>query len=358
MDQETHGNKGFIRNLGQVYQGRIDNVDDLSGNMSNSDNGVGSEAITVVNLGEKVSAVVETEVLNSNIEGLGLIERVVNQGASDGKRIGESLDEGTSSNSSNRVNETVLETVNVMNSGVTSSVNGENKDLGSQNEELGLRGGVINQEIRHVLRDGEVLNRVGQGSSRHSSISVSEVLLEIVIVIDSEENVGINGGNQRLEAKENELRSTKETVDESEAEVHLGGKSSRVIDMKCGDGDGTGGGGFKDNCDGEKVCRICHLTSEGLLEATDTTITATATSMDLIQLGCGCKDDLGFAHVNCAEAWFKLKGNRYMFFCLEVSFSTTFLLICIHVHRAQHAPTLSLFIAINFFFLRLCATGK
>lgn len=315
MDQETHGNKGFTRNLGQVYQKRIENVGDLSGNMSNSDSGVGSEALTVVNLGEKVSAVVETEVLNANIEGLGLIERVANQGASDGKRIGESSDEGTLSNSSNRVNETVLETVIGMNSGVTSSVNGENKNLGSQNEELGLRSGVINQEIRHVLRDGEVLNRDGQGSSRYSSNPVSEVVLETVIVIDSEENVGLNGGNQRLEAKENELRSSKETVDESEAEVHLGGKSSRVVDMKCGDGDGTGGGGFKDNCDGEKVCRICHLTSEVLLEATDTTITTSATSMDLIQLGCGCKNDLGFAHVNCAEAWFKLKGNRICEIC-------------------------------------------
>uniref|UniRef100_A0A2P2PXU3 RING-CH-type domain-containing protein n=1 Tax=Rhizophora mucronata TaxID=61149 RepID=A0A2P2PXU3_RHIMU len=40
--------------------------------------------------------------------------------------------------------------------------------------------------------------------------------------------------------------------------------------------------------------------------------------MDLIQLGCGCKDDLGIAHAHCAEAWFKLKGNT------SASFSSVF----------------------------------
>ncbi|KAJ6769992.1 ZINC FINGER RING-CH-TYPE [Salix purpurea] len=296
--------KDLLGNSGQVYQGRIENVGDLSGNMSNPDNGVGLETVTAVNLGEKVSAVV----LNVNMEG-----RVANQGASDRKIIGESLDEGTLSDSSDRVHEAVHETVIVMDSGVTSSVKGENRDLGSQNEELGLRGGVINQEIHHVLGDGAVLNRDGQGSGRYSSNSVDEVVRETVIVIDSEENAGINGGNQRLEAKENEMRSSEETVDESETEVHLGGKLPCVIDMTCGDG--AGGGGLKDNCDGEKVCRICHLTSEGLLEPTDTTTTATTTSMDLIQLGCRCKHDLGFAHLYCAEAWFKLKGNRICEIC-------------------------------------------
>ncbi|KAJ6333385.1 hypothetical protein OIU77_009287 [Salix suchowensis] len=268
--------KDLLGNSGQVYQGRIENVGDLSGNMSNSDNGVGLETVTAVNLGEKVSAVV----LNANMEG-----RVANQGASDRKTTGESLDEGTLSDSSDRVHETVLETVIVMDSG----------------------------EIHHVLRDGEVLNRDGQGSGRYSSNSGDEVVRETVIVIDSEENAGINGGNQRLEAKENEMRSSKETVDESETEMHLGGKLPCVIDMTCGDG--AGGGGLKDNCDGEKVCRICHLTSEGLLEPTDTTTTATTTSMDLIQLGCRCKHDLGFAHLYCAEAWFKLKGNRICEIC-------------------------------------------
>ena len=79
-----------------------------------------------------------------------------------------------------------------------------------------------------------------------------------------------------------------------------------MIDIK-----GTGGGRrqFKESWDGERVCRICHLNSEQSLESTDSTST-TAAAMDLIQLGCGCKDELGIAHSHCAEAWFKLKGNR------------------------------------------------
>jgi hypothetical protein len=32
-----------------------------------------------------------------------------------------------------------------------------------------------------------------------------------------------------------------------------------------------------------------------------------------IELGCSCKEDLAAAHKNCAEAWFKIKGNRLVF---------------------------------------------
>ncbi|KAK3012646.1 hypothetical protein RJ639_009191 [Escallonia herrerae] len=50
---------------------------------------------------------------------------------------------------------------------------------------------------------------------------------------------------------------------------------------------------------GEKVCRICHLGSECSAEVSD-----------LVELGCGCKDELGVSHLRCAETWFKQKGNR------------------------------------------------
>ncbi|MCI13975.1 hypothetical protein A2U01_0035100, partial [Trifolium medium] len=33
----------------------------------------------------------------------------------------------------------------------------------------------------------------------------------------------------------------------------------------------------------------------------------------LIMLGCACKDELGIAHRHCAEAWFKIKGNRDLY---------------------------------------------
>lgn len=50
----------------------------------------------------------------------------------------------------------------------------------------------------------------------------------------------------------------------------------------------------------QRVCRICHLNK--LENGKDL--------VDLIELGCGCKGELGFAHTVCAEAWFKLRGNR------------------------------------------------
>ncbi|KAL5697422.1 hypothetical protein ACHQM5_030739 [Ranunculus cassubicifolius] len=77
-------------------------------------------------------------------------------------------------------------------------------------------------------------------------------------------------------------------------------KHSCVIDVKCDN---------KEKCDGiEKVCRICHL-SGGDCPA--------GMTLDLIQLGCGCKNDLGSAHRHCGEAWFKLKGNRCCEICGE-----------------------------------------
>lgn len=67
-------------------------------------------------------------------------------------------------------------------------------------------------------------------------------------------------------------------------------KCSCVIDVKCGKSEGQS----------QRLCRICHLSkSENEKDL-----------MDLIELGCGCRGELGFAHLQCAEAWFKLKGNR------------------------------------------------
>ncbi|KAH6777606.1 RING/FYVE/PHD zinc finger superfamily protein [Perilla frutescens var. frutescens] len=54
-----------------------------------------------------------------------------------------------------------------------------------------------------------------------------------------------------------------------------------------------------------KDCRICHLSMD-------------ATNQDSgipIELGCSCKDDLAAAHKQCAEAWFKIKGNKICEIC-------------------------------------------
>jgi hypothetical protein len=50
----------------------------------------------------------------------------------------------------------------------------------------------------------------------------------------------------------------------------------------------------------EMNCRICHLGLES----------AAAESGAGIVLGCSCKDDLSCAHKQCAETWFKIRGNK------------------------------------------------
>ncbi|XP_068666299.1 uncharacterized protein [Aristolochia californica] len=74
----------------------------------------------------------------------------------------------------------------------------------------------------------------------------------------------------------------------------------------------TCGSGNTGNWDNEKVCRICHLSFDNRLDCSD-----------LIQLGCGCKDELGIAHRHCAEAWFKLRGNRLCEICGEAATNIT-----------------------------------
>ncbi|KAF5747597.1 hypothetical protein HS088_TW05G00322 [Tripterygium wilfordii] len=50
----------------------------------------------------------------------------------------------------------------------------------------------------------------------------------------------------------------------------------------------------------ERDCRICHLGLESNSHESGVPI----------ELGCSCKDDLAAAHKRCAEAWFKIKGNK------------------------------------------------
>ncbi|KAG9150229.1 hypothetical protein Leryth_009801 [Lithospermum erythrorhizon] len=59
----------------------------------------------------------------------------------------------------------------------------------------------------------------------------------------------------------------------------------------------------------ERDCRICHLTLDAWNQE----------SGFPIELGCSCKDDLAAAHKQCAEAWFKIKGNRTCEICGSVA---------------------------------------
>ncbi|KAH6765282.1 hypothetical protein C2S51_016531 [Perilla frutescens var. frutescens] len=79
--------------------------------------------------------------------------------------------------------------------------------------------------------------------------------------------------------------------------------SSHVIDIKC---DGFLG-------ENQRVCRICHLNAKE----------SGKNSMELIELGCGCKGELGVAHLHCAEAWFRVRGNRLCEICSETAKNIT-----------------------------------
>ncbi|CAN6442928.1 unnamed protein product [Victoria cruziana] len=59
----------------------------------------------------------------------------------------------------------------------------------------------------------------------------------------------------------------------------------------------------------ERDCRICHLSLEGGAQEPELPI----------ELGCSCKDDLAAAHKQCAEAWFKIKGNKTCEICGSVA---------------------------------------
>ncbi|AQK97952.1 uncharacterized protein LOC100193426 isoform 2 [Zea mays] len=54
-------------------------------------------------------------------------------------------------------------------------------------------------------------------------------------------------------------------------------------------------------------CRICHLGPEDDESAVP--------GSEVMLLGCGCKDELGAAHQQCAEAWFRIKGDRRCEIC-------------------------------------------
>lgn len=88
---------------------------------------------------------------------------------------------------------------------------------------------------------------------------------------------GAGGWSSRRASSASELSVAVEGPDAVEIKVHLG----KV----------------------ERICRICHLS---LLEEID----GSEEFGVPIELGCSCKEDLGTAHKNCAETWFKIKGNK------------------------------------------------
>ncbi|KAI3830027.1 hypothetical protein L1987_04159 [Smallanthus sonchifolius] len=66
----------------------------------------------------------------------------------------------------------------------------------------------------------------------------------------------------------------------------------------------------------KEQCRICHLNFEigGGGEVEDEYGDGGGGG-GAIELGCNCKGDLGAAHKQCAETWFKIKGNMICEIC-------------------------------------------
>lgn len=62
----------------------------------------------------------------------------------------------------------------------------------------------------------------------------------------------------------------------------------------------------------KRDCRICHLSMD-----------MTNHESGSIELGCSCKDDLVAAHKQCAEAWFKIKGNKTCEICGSIAHNVT-----------------------------------
>ncbi|KAF0923975.1 hypothetical protein E2562_007794 [Oryza meyeriana var. granulata] len=96
--------------------------------------------------------------------------------------------------------------------------------------------------------------------------------------------------------------------EEDAGEEHHRRKSSCVSECSLDDVDLEAGLAeiIKDSPEkAEKCCRICHLGLES----------AAAESGAGITLGCSCKGDLSYSHKQCAETWFKIKGNKICEIC-------------------------------------------
>ncbi|MBA0787854.1 hypothetical protein Gotri_028026 [Gossypium trilobum] len=280
MDQEKRGDCiGASVNLSQVGEC-------VGGNSKNPVNGVVSGTAIVENSEEKLCSSGENSDLRLQNDGF---ESCKNQEMDFGRGIGQN-DLGTNGNSSSLIDANVV---------VSSS-----EGLVEERNES------ICEEMNEIRGVAETLGQVDQGSSESFPNSVTGSVIQTIIVINTQEAASLEGISGEFEVKDYGLGSSKVSVEGPKTKA-AEAEDACVIDVK-----GSGGGQrqFKESWDEETVCRFCHLNSEQSLESTDSTL-ATAADVDLIQLGCECKDELGIAHSHCAEAWFKLKGNRMCEIC-------------------------------------------
>ncbi|XP_058202489.1 uncharacterized protein LOC131316936 [Rhododendron vialii] len=65
----------------------------------------------------------------------------------------------------------------------------------------------------------------------------------------------------------------------------------------------------------KRKCRICHMKLEGGGGRSGGGDGESGGGGEGIELGCSCKGELGAAHKQCAETWFKIRGNTTCEIC-------------------------------------------
>ncbi|XAR59279.1 hypothetical protein NMG60_11015036 [Bertholletia excelsa] len=238
----------------------------------------------------------------------------------------------------------VLVTSNERDGACSSSTNGDMNAPGTLNATLSMVGSnnVLkdSRDDRHSfvihIDDGTssqqgisgAVNTVhphNQESYENSRNSAEHIVCGTAVLVRSDEGnwtcsaseSGTLNAFRNLNAKLNELRTNDALDDERKMKDPENGEHSLVIDVKSGSHSRKGKLG--ENLEAERFCRICYLTAD---PSSETSITTTVAS-GLIQLGCDCKDELGIVHAHCAEAWFKLKGNRLCEICGETAKNIT-----------------------------------
>ncbi|KAI3705085.1 hypothetical protein L1987_75317 [Smallanthus sonchifolius] len=132
------------------------------------------------------------------------------------------------------------------------------------------------------------------------------------------ESAGGGGGGSRLsDASEHSTTATSEIVGVVTSHEEEKGRGSSVSEFSVVDLEHGGGGVHGDECTKlhlakiERDCRICHLSLDLTNQDSENGLP--------IELGCSCKDDLAAAHKHCAEAWFKIKGNKICEICGSIA---------------------------------------
>lgn len=120
---------------------------------------------------------------------------------------------------------------------------------------------------------------------------------EEYVVVDLGEDLPAPQAPQagRLNGEGSDLKKPNPEYDNVGNDMELGLK---------GEGKHVSNSSKDDAADGEAACRVCHLGfSSG--------------NSERIELGCACKQDLGLCHRDCAEEWFKIRGNTVCEICGE-----------------------------------------